>query len=134
MHLGYRGPDVRHVLEHLDRQRRIERRVCDGQRRGVGLMERHVVVPLGALRRHGEHRRRGIDTRHRSLRPHPLEQLGHVEPGAAADIENVFAGLGGECVVHQTPSPQDIASAIEDLQVLGKILVELELCHGRRYC
>ena len=83
-----------------------------------------AIASIGAL---------GVDATDVSLRPDPLEKLGHVEPWSAADIEYSLAGRRGERILDEAPAPQRIASAVDHLEGLRSVLVELELGHVPKY-
>ena len=129
MYLGQRRWHVSNIFEHLDRQRRVERFVSDGQASGIRPMEYHVVVAHGPLGCNGQHRGRDVDTHYRSPWSDTLEQLGNIEPRTAANVKYTLTGLRVECVVNKTAAPQHITSAIEDFEGLSEILVEFELRH-----
>ena len=92
-------------------------------------MERDVVVPLGAMRRHGEHRLAAVDADHRAVGSHVLEQLGDVEAGSAAHVQDAFALGDAEGVADQPPAAQHVARAIEHFEPSSSALVEFQLAH-----
>jgi exodeoxyribonuclease-3 len=114
----------------LDRQRSVEVRVADRQSGDLALVELDVGVALAALGRQGEHRLAQIDADDRPLRPNPLEGLGDVEARPAARVEHAIAGAGAQRLVDEGPPAQDVALAIDDLHLSGKLFVELELSHA----
>jgi hypothetical protein len=128
--LGERAGDVGHVLEHLDGEGAVEVGVLHGQRGGVALVELDVGMPLGPVRRDRQHRRAGVHADHRAIRPDALEQLGYVEAGSAANVEDALAGRGPERLVYELAPAQEVAPAVDDLHLLRDLLVELELAHG----
>jgi hypothetical protein len=125
-YLGERGRNLGDILEHLHRQCGVEARVLDWQRGGVRLVE-FDVVPLGAMRRHLEHRLAAVDADNRAVGSHALEQLGDVEPRSAAHVQDAFAGGRAEGVVDQLPAPQHVARAIEHFELSGGALIEFQL-------
>ena len=105
--------------------------LLDRQRGGVRLVERDVVVSLAAMRRHCEHRLAAVDADHRAVGSHLLEQLGGVEPGSAAHVQDAFARRDAEGVADQLPAAQHVARAIEQFEPSRGALVELDLAHSR---
>lgn len=91
VHLGQAGGRVGDVLQHLDAQRRVEARVLDGERDRFRLVELDVVVPVAPAGGQGQHGRAAVDPHDRPRFPHLLEQLGAVEAGSAADVQDALA-------------------------------------------
>ena len=120
------------VLHHLHAQRGVEVAVVDGKRGGVAVPERHVVVALAALAGETEHVGAGVDRHDGAVRPHLVEQLPHVEPGPTADVEDPFAGRGGQRLAHVPPAADHVALVVGPLEGLSRRGVEGDLGHDRR--
>src|SRR5205807_7063826 len=97
-----------------------------GRRR---LVEGDVVVPLAAAHREAEHLRAAVDADHRALWTDPVEQLGDVEPGPAADVEDMLPRDGCEGVVDEPPAALEVAPRVHRLDPARERLVEDELAH-----
>ena len=61
--------------------------------------------------------------------PTLLEQLGDVEPGSAAHVQDAFARGDAEGVADQLPAAQHVARAIEHFELSRGALVEFQLAH-----
>ena len=94
-------------------------------------MELDVVVPFGTLRGHGEHVRADVHADDEALGPDRLEQLGDVEAGAAAHVEDAVAGSGAERSADQLAPAQHVARRVEPLQPLDEAPIELQLSSRR---
>ena len=127
--LGQGGRRIRHVLEHLDAERRVEVLALDRHGAHLRLVESDVVPPFETAGRQGEHLRALVHADHGSLVPDVVEQLGEVEAGPAAGVENALASLGAERLADQGAAAKDVAGAVEGLELLAQALVELELAH-----
>ena len=92
--LAQRGIHVRDVLEHLDAERRVERRVADGERRHLSLEERDVREPFAAMTGRSEHLPTPVDSDHGAVTAHVVEQLGRVEARPAAGIQDGASFVG----------------------------------------
>ena len=58
-----------------------------------------------------------------------VEQLGAVEPGTAADVEDPLAGRGGRSGAHEAAPAHRVTGLVERLQLLTRLLIERELAH-----
>ena len=128
-HLCQRGGNVSDVLQYLDCDRPVKARVRDRQRGRVRLLELDIVVSFGTLRRHGEHVRAAVHADEQAVAADHLEQLGHIEAGAAAHIEHTIAGPRAECGANQLAPPQHVARRVQLLQPLDETPIELQLAH-----
>jgi hypothetical protein len=61
----------------------------------------------------------GVHAGDRALAPDCLQQLGHVETGAAAHVKDAVAGACAERSPHQLAPTQHVARGIEPLQPLN---------------
>ena len=130
MQLGQGGVQVGHVLQHLDRQGGVEAGVAHRQGGGVAQVQLDVVVALGAAPGQGEGLGAGVDAGHRPGRPDLLGQLGDVEAGPAADVEDPLAGCGRQGLTDQPATAQHVPGPVEGLELGGEAVVEDELAHG----
>jgi len=128
--LGQGGVHLAHVLQHLHRQGGVEAGVGDRQVGGVRLVELDVVGAIGAPPGQGQGLGAGVDADHPPGRPHLHQQLGHVEAGAAADVQDPLAGRAGDGLADQPPPAQHVAGAVQGLELAGQAVVEHQLGHG----
>jgi hypothetical protein len=129
-HLGQRPLDLRHVLQDLHRDDRVERAVVERQRRRIRLLQVGVPPARATLPRDREHRRAWVDPGDVSTVADLLGQLVDVVARAAADIEDPLARPGGHGLAHQRATPHDIALSVRLIELLRKSFVEPQLRHG----
>jgi hypothetical protein len=127
--LGKGGSRVGDVLEHLHRQRPVEAGVRHRQRGRVRLVQRDVVLALGAAPGQREGLRAGVDPDHRAGRLDLGEQLGDVEARPAAEVKDPLAGGGPQSLADQPPPAQHVAGAVQGLELVGEVVVEDQLAH-----
>src|SRR3954451_17684815 len=129
--LGERGVDVAEVLEDLDGNGTVDRRVADRELRRLALEQADVRPVAGLAAGDREHRRAGVDACDRAVGADDVEDVDDVEPGPAADVEHVVARPGGKCLLGERAPPFDVARAVDDLKPRGDAFVEIELIRHR---
>jgi hypothetical protein len=127
--LGEREVRVGDVLDHLHGEDGIEAAVVDRQGRRVGLVEGRVRTVLDPAGGDGEHLRAVVDPDDEAGVADLLEQLGDVEAGAAADVEDPLAGRGGQRLADEGAAAEDVPGPVDGLELLRQTLVEDEPAH-----
>ena len=94
---GERGVDVAEVLEDLHGDRAVDGRVADRELGRLALEQADIRPVAGLAGGDREHRRAGVHAGDRAVRADDVEEIDHVEPGPAADVEHLVAGLRGQC-------------------------------------
>ena len=131
MQLGQRGVHVGQVLEHLDRDRRVELLVLDGECRRLALAELDVRTAGAPGGRETEHLRAPVDADHETVRPDLLRELRDVEAGAAAGVQDPLSGQRAEGLVDDRAPAKDVVGDVRPFQLLARVAAEGELAHER---
>ena len=114
-----RGGNVLDVLQYLHRDRPVEARVRDWERRRVRLVELDVVVSFGTLRSHGEHVCAAVHADDQAVAADHLEQFGDVNRGHNPRQAR-GRRPGVERSADQLAPAQHIARRVEPLQPLDE--------------
>src|SRR5262245_34884555 len=87
-------------------------------------------MSLAAARRQREHVWTAVETDDAAVWSDLLKQLSAVEPRAAAEIQDAFAGGRAQGSTHKTASSYRVARAIQSLEPSARLFVERHLPHG----
>ena len=74
--------------------------------------------PSTRRRRHREHRSGDVDAGDVAVRSDPLEHVGDIEAGPAADVDDAVAGLRVERIEHEPAPAEHVARPVEALELL----------------
>src|SRR5829696_10357684 len=125
--LGERGVDIAEVLEDLDGDRAVDGRVAEWELRRLALEQTDVRPVAGLPAGDGEHRRARVHAGDHTVLSDDVEDVNDVEPGPAADVKHLVAGLGSQCFLGERAAPFDVARAVDDLELRRGPFVEIHL-------